>query len=135
MMTKEEALLQVSELGLKPGDTVYTILRHAAKSGMMRRISLVVIKDNKPRQIDHIAAALGVANFKTVTRYDSRGSGYKDREEGLVMSGCGMDMGFALVYELGRALHPDGFDTEHGRNGDTSGRDNDGGYAFNHKWL
>jgi hypothetical protein len=31
--------------------------------------------------------------------------------EGITVDGCGMDMGFALVYNLGRALYRDGFQT------------------------
>jgi hypothetical protein len=59
----------------------------------------------------------------------------RDRE-GLKVSGCGMDMGFAVVHELGRALFPEGFKVEGvGRNGDTSGWDRDGGYALKHRWI
>lgn len=52
--------------------------------------------------------------------------------------GCGMDMGFDLVYTLGRCLYPKGFKLpkgKRGRNGDKSGFDNDGGYALNQIWL
>lgn len=73
-----------------------------------------------------------------------------------------MDMGFAVVYDLGRVMFPDGFGvagkypngsdgrpttkemaakaveigaTFRGRNGDPSGWDNDGGYALKQRWL
>lgn len=39
-MTKDEARKRLKEV-LKPGDTVYTILRHVSRSGMTRHISLV----------------------------------------------------------------------------------------------
>ena len=108
---------------LKPGDKVYTILRHVSRSGMMRRISPVIIRHNEPLDISYQVARLGVWQ----RRYP---------HEGLIVSGCGMDMGFHVVYELSRILFPDGFKVEGvGRNGDTSGWDKDGGYALNQGWL
>lgn len=133
-MTKDEAMKLLHEL-LKPGDTVYTILRHVSASGMSRRISLIVLmpQDSKVsvRQIDDLCEAAGLAKHKTVTRYDSRGDSYKGREEGLVIGGCGMDMGFSLVYELGRIVWPNGTLESHGtRDGEA-----DGGYVLRHEWL
>lgn len=52
-----------------------------------------------------------------------------------------MDMGFELVYRLGRRLYPEGFKPRdagrsRGRNGESADDvDLDGGYAFNHEWL
>jgi hypothetical protein len=104
---------------LKPGDTVYCILRSVSRSGMQRQISLCVATDGM-RNIDSLAADL---------------MGYPV-DKGIKVTGCGMDMGFHLVYNLGRCLFPEGFPVEgRGRNGDTSGHDNDGGYALKHSWL
>lgn len=108
---------------VEPGDTVFTILRHVSRSGMGRVISCYVIRDGEPRWLDH---------------YISRAVGYTmDRQrEGLKVQGCGMDMGFEVVYNLGRTLWPEGFAVEgSGRNGDTSGWDKDGGYALKQRWL
>lgn len=112
--------------------------------------------DGEPRawRIGHLVAkALGMS--------------YDDKREGIKTSGCGMDMGFHLVYQLGRVLFPQGFGEEsrkldaqynvidrkraetpahaqemiaegwefHGRNGDPTGWDNDGGYALKHEWI
>ena len=108
---------------LRPGDKVYTIIRHVSRSGMSRRISTVIIKDNKPMDISP-----GVAR---VLEYP-----YYWDNQGIRVDGCGMDMGFAIVYNLGRALFPQGFKVEGvGRNGDTSGWDKDGGYALKQGWL
>ena len=108
---------------IKPGDTVYTILRHVSRSGMQRVISLVVMRDGQPWDISGWAArALG-------DRTDKNG-------EGIVVGGCGMDMGFHIVYNLSYVLFPDGFKVEGmGRNGDMSGWDKDGGYALKQRWL
>lgn len=123
----EEAKVELRKL-LSPGDTVYCILRHVSRSGMFRRISPVVILpgyDKKPVVRD-LSWLVGKA-INSPTYYD---------KEGVGMSGCGMDMGFHLVYCLGRALWPEGFKVKgRGRNGDTSGWDKDGGYALRKEWL
>lgn len=109
---------------LKPGDRVYTVLRHVSASGMSRRISLVVAttdQEGKPAvtSIDWLAARL------LSYRQHDRG--------GLIVGGCGMDMGFHVVYALGSALWPDGTPAPHGtRNGKP---DTAGGYALKHEWL
>ena len=66
-----------------------------------------------------------------------RADGYNiTRTGGLVVGGCGMDMGFHVVYSLGRVLWPKGFKVNGiGRNGDISGHDKDGGYRLVHQWL
>jgi hypothetical protein len=119
---KAEAVAELRKL-LKPGDTVYAVLRHVSASGMSRRIDFYTIADNR-----HVF----------LSGYIRRALGYKfaPKGDGLVVSGCGMDMGFAVVYELSRTLFPDGFKVEgRGRNGDTSGWDKDGGYAIKSSWL
>lgn len=119
-----EALERIREC-VKPGDTLYCVLRHVSKSGMSRVIDLKKIDGEQVLSLGwNVAKALGY-------KYD------RDRE-GVKVSGCGMDMGFALVYALGRTLWPQGFTLaphQHGRNGDTSGFDEDGGYALQHRWL
>jgi hypothetical protein len=111
---------------LKPGDTVYTVLRHVSKSGMSRRIDLYKITKDGPLFLTGYAARA----------IDSR---WDCEDGGIIVGGCGMDMGFHLVYTLGRVLFPKGFKVgrkgTHARNGDKSGHDNDGGYALNHCWL
>lgn len=105
---------------LKPGDTVYTRLGHCSRSGMMRVIDVLVIRDNEPRRITWLVC-------------QATGTTYNEKHEGARMDGCGMDMGFALVYELGRTLWPEGTPEPHGRR---NGRpDSDGGYALKHRWL
>ena len=117
-MKKEEAIKVLRE-ELKPGDTINTILRHVSRSGMSRSVSLL----KGDWDITYLAAL-------------SMGDKIDQKHGGIKIGGCGMDMGFALVYNLGYALFPDGFAVEGiGRNGDTSGWDNDGGYALKQRWL
>lgn len=137
---------------LSPGDTVYCILRHVSRSGMSRTISLYAKTDSGMQWLDGFAVKLNV------------GSGFDKKRGGLKVGGCGMDMGFALVYELNYRLFPDGFGCTGERcpSNDHSNGDRDytphkadrrkgmknaekparrehwhreGGYALTHKWL
>lgn len=92
---KKQSLDKLREW-LKPGDTVQCILRHKSRSGMSRSISLLAPVGGDILDLDYnVARALG----ESIDR--SHG--------GIRMGGCGMDMGFALVYNLSRVLFPDGF--------------------------
>jgi hypothetical protein len=134
---KADALKALRNL-LSPGDTVYTILRHVSSSGMTRYISTVIIGTNQPLDITyHVAKILDLKRSET--------------HEGAKVCGCGMDMGFHVVYELSRELFPNGFtcigkDPENHKwcpsndhaNGDTDYTPHhhyDGGYALNQRWL
>lgn len=105
---------------VKPGDTVHTILRHVSSSGMSRRISVIANTRQGPCDISgHVAELLDMRR--------------NDRDGALVVGGCGMDMGFHVVYNLGLSLWPKGTAEPHGtRNGQP---DNDGGYALKQRWL
>lgn len=103
---------------LSPGDTVYCVLRSVSRSGMSRVIDFYTIKDNEPRYITHLAAMA---------------CDYRLAMNGMKVSGCGMDMGFSVVYNLGHCLWPNGTDKPHGmRNGQP---DSDGGYALKSQWI
>lgn len=158
---KQEAIEHLREL-LKPGDTVYTIIRRVSASGMSRCISVMCMQDGQPQHITYWVSEACGYSLKNVNGHDA-----------LSVSGCGMDMGFAVVYDLSSVLFPDGFGvkcsicglrpssvesaeyardpvnaaaeamhgnddhvcTFYGRNGDPSGWDTDGGYALEQEWL
>lgn len=104
---------------VKPGTTVYTQLHSVSKSGMSRRISLKAVRDGQIADITYPAAIL-------------MGDKVSDKG-GIVVTGCGMDMGFALVYNLGHYLWSNGTPEPHSsRNG---APDNAGGYALRHSWI
>ena len=127
---------------IAPGDTVYTVLRHVSRSGMSRRISLFIGAGEAITNISwHAAHALGDSVKNR--------AGYV-QDVGIEIGGCGMDMGFDLVYNLGRVLFPGGFicpgkscrwndhsnppypereDTKH------EWHNGDGGYALHQQWL
>ena len=117
---------------LKPGDTVYTVLRHVSESGMSRSISPIIIQDGEPEDIGYLVS--------TVLGYK-----YNTKHGGLKMGGCGMDMGYSLVYNLSRELFQDNFTCIGERcpsnvhvNGDrdyTPHAHSDGGYALRQRWI
>ncbi|AFU86493.1 hypothetical protein D869_gp090 [Caulobacter phage CcrRogue] len=192
-----EALASLRKM-IKPGDTVYPVLRHVSTSGMLRVIDLIIPvtvtqtdtlpadargfkigvqayatppERNAPRAfstgtvtgfdadtvtIAYQATADGRGDAESVTwprgqvkfyRKSTRpgvrsigwlaakamGDTFDADRQGIKVGGCGMDMGFHLVYSLGRTLWPNGTKKPHGsRNGEP---DRDGGYALKHSWL
>jgi hypothetical protein len=127
---REEAAEDLRKM-LPPGSTIHTVLRHVSRSGMARRIDLYFLEAGMPHWLSYRAAKAIGARFK---------------DEAIHVTGCGMDMGFHLVYALSRVLYPDGHgcigegcpSNDHS-NGD---RDytpthwhKDGGYALRHRWI
>lgn len=103
---KKEAIEELKKI-IEKGDTVYTVLRHVSKSGMTRGIDCYVIKDNRPRWITaYVGKAIGCPQSENDWR----------KQRGLRIGGCGMDMGFHVVNNLGYAVYNDG-------------------YAFQHNWI
>jgi hypothetical protein len=104
---------------VKAGQTVYTDCHEVSRSGMSRRISVYIVVKG---EIVDITRRVSIIT----------GSGLSSRG-GLIVGGCGMDMGFHIVYTLGRCLWPKGTSKPHRtRNG---APDRDGGYALKHSWL
>lgn len=111
---------------LPKGATAYTILDHVSRSGMSRRIRVVVpLIDGTYRQSIH-------PQSRKMTDYVERQSiridfihpnhaiaevlGRRVKDDAIICHGAGMDMGFELVYALSLKLYGDG-------------------YALNHRWL
>lgn len=90
--------------------TVYTVLRSVSASGMTRHISLKVVdSDGDILDITYLAArALG-------DKLQER-NGFNT----LKVNGCGMDMGFHIVYSLSSVLY--------------AGQDR-AGYVLSHRWI
>ena len=121
---KAQALTGLKKI-IKPGTTIYTKLESVNSSGMSRRISLFVVLPKTKTAPASIANISHDAALVTGYRLSDKG--------GIIAQGCGMDMGFALVYALGKALWPKGTPKSHGmRNGKP---DKAGGYALKHEWL
>lgn len=110
---------------IKPGTTIYTKLESVSASGMSRRIRVYAVRPASKGQ---------PASIANITHAVANVTGDRISEDGeIVATGCGMDMGFAIVYAFGRGMWPKGTPKPHGtRNG---APDKDGGYALKHCWL
>lgn len=127
--TKEDQQHAIKSLKaiLKPGDSVYTILKHVSKSGMSRDIDVVIVDGEDIKNISYwVACALD----------------YKLNNRGIRVGGCGMDMGFHLIYTLSSTLFSEGFDCIGDKcpsndhvNREDNNHHRDGGYALIQKWI
>ena len=95
---KTEAL-QYLKSSVKEGDTIYFIIRQVSSSGMHRHIDFYKFTPNEKGGMEkcwlsyHMALALGYP--------------FKRKTEAIGVSGCGMDMGFSVICNLGYALFGD----------------------------
>ena len=98
---------------------VLTVLRHVSKSGMIREISVVIPMINHGRTQNYDGSILPhaipdhVSQFYhpsyTIAGILGRGYSEKNGHNAVICHGCGMDMGFDLVYNLSSALYGDGY--------------------------
>jgi hypothetical protein len=114
MATKAEKAAQKAEQcealrGMLPrGSEVVTVLCAVSASGMTRRVKILVINGGEIECISkRVAWALGY-------RHD-------ERHGAVIVSGCGMDMGYHIVHNLARALYPE-----------VGARS---GYELRHRWV
>lgn len=127
---KEIASTVISEA--KKGNVIYTILRSVSRSGMSRKLDVVLFVNNEPLYLNGLIEALGLYKRCSQTRH-------------LKVSGCGSDMGFEVVYNLSRVLfrefkcfgsncpsndHRNNTDIEY-----TFKLHSDGGYSLKQRWL
>ena len=128
---QQKACLTLREM-IKPGDTVYTKLNHVSKSGMLRVIECMIFRDNAPVNITHLVSDL--LDYKM-----------HNKHYGLKVGGCGMDMGFSVVYNLSSALYRSGYEclkpgrcpSNHhvnSRRGEFEPIHHDG-YAISQRWI
>lgn len=161
-----EAAKELRKL-VKPGDRIYTVLRHRASSGMFRVIDLVIpvreyrdiyppkANPSYPGESDYSAKPKRVfvgIRLRSIgyTAAKAMGDKWDSDRGGIAAGGCGMDMGFHLVYNLGRSLYPGGVNcagrercqsNDHVNPGpdranyDRRHKHRDSGYAFKHEWL
>lgn len=83
------------------GSRVFTVLRSVSRSGMRREIGLIVWPTGSDRPIHPNFHAARVLKLRVGSR------------DGIVVHGCGMDMGFDLVYHLGCALYDEPYSLHH----------------------
>lgn len=102
---------------INPGDTVYTIIRSVSSSGLSRTMSVYIAKDSRLVNITYY-----VAHALDYSLRDVNGSRV------MRVGGAGMDMGFHVVYSLGRTLWPRIV-------GDSTTPQEDPGYSLSHEWA
>ncbi len=85
---------------VKPGDTLYTILRHVSSSGMYRVIDVYKMESVKGEVVKHWLS------YHIARVLDYR---FSEKHEAVGVGGCGMDMGFSVVYNVSRALYAQGY--------------------------
>lgn len=90
---RNEAIKRLREV-MKNGDTVYTNLNSVGKSGMVRHIEVLTIKNNRPANWTHLVAIA----------LDMKYQRERNNRLGLRVGGCGMDMGFHVVNHLSNVL-------------------------------
>lgn len=79
------------------GSTAYTLVTKVAPSGMSRHI--MVTGSSKRGEVENVSWY--IAKLLDWT--------YKDNTRSVFVGGCGMDMGFHLVYTLSSELYDDGY--------------------------
>jgi hypothetical protein len=87
--------------------TAYTILKSVSASGMSRTMKVVTSHEGQVIDLTWYVAKIGICTLNE-----------KNGQRVLPVGGCGMDMGFHLVYSLGVALY--GLE---------------GGYKISQEWL
>lgn len=95
----QDAKATVAEL-IRPGATVYTLIRHVSSSGMSRVIDVFAIQDAKDGSGPYLRRFSWSAAIALGWSYDRK-------HEGVKVSGCGMDMAFHLVSSLCYAVGVD----------------------------
>jgi len=90
---QQEAIQELTNiLGSIPTDTIYTVIRHVSSSGMQREISIRMIDAGRIISLDWLV---------------SNATGRKiGKHGGLIVKGCGMDMGFHLVDGINHSFSP-----------------------------
>ena len=100
--TEKKEAIEYIKKHIKKGDTLYTKIVKVSPSGMSRQITILDIKDDTPSYWSY---------------YVSKILGYKLKDNGAIfVKGCGMDMGFHVVYSLSQTLF-------------------NGGYAIKQRWI
>lgn len=102
---KQKEIIKELKKAFPKGSTAYTKLIHCSQSGMTRIIGVIGIKKNEPNYYSYKVGEL--LDYKHADKFG---------EYGVKVGGCGMDMGFHLIYQLSSILYKDG-------------------YAINQRWI
>lgn len=118
---KETALSDLKDLLNRSNRKVFCIVKNVSSSGMSRDIDFYTFTHEQGEIKKHWLSyrIAGLLDYP-----------FNDKKECVKVSGCGMDMCFSVVYNLGSVLYPKGDGkTITGRNGDKK-PETDGGYLL-----
>lgn len=107
---KEEArayLLSILDKQEKP--TLYTSLKHVSASGMSRDMKVLAVVDGQILDVTWYVGKLDVGSIKE-----------RNGQRVIRVGGCGMDMGFHVVYTVSAILY---------------GYEERGAYTVRHEWI
>lgn len=108
-LDREYCTEKLLEHYLTEGSKVYTILRRVSASGMTRHLSVIMAQEGEVLDITYYVAGVLDESLHEVNGHRT-----------IKQNGCGMDMGFNLIYNLSSVLF--------------KGQDR-AGYVLNHAWL
>jgi hypothetical protein len=113
---RDEAIARL-KTWLKPGDTIFTCIRSVSRSGMYRTMAVYHFATTMQdvcwgSSSDRKHKCRREVQVECLTYNVALACGYRfDRQrEALGVGGCGMDMGFAVVYDLSMKLFGNGYD-------------------------
>lgn len=103
---RDQARAELRAIFDTPGvaPAVYVVQRHVSASGMQRQLDLYVIV---PGWRTHDGTEYPDLRRITWQAAKATGYGYSRRYDALTVNGCGMDMHFAVVYDLSATLYPE----------------------------
>lgn len=119
---RQEAIARLRALA-PAKSTIYVVVKHVSRSGMQRHIAAFIQTPTGLRNISGDVAE--IVGWKWLD------------DDSVAVSGCGMDMGFHLVYTLASyvwrntpeaAAYADEMKDSKWRSGDAS-------YLYSHRWL
>lgn len=100
-------LLSILERQEKP--TLYTSLKHVSSSGMSRDMKVLTALDGQILDVTWYVGRLGIGTIKE-----------RNGQRVIRVGGCGMDMGFHVVYSISSDLYR---------------HQDDSGYVIRHEWI
>jgi hypothetical protein len=84
-----DAIATLKNCGIADGTTIYVCLKSVSKTGMSRRVTVYAVDDGRIVPLTyHVSKALSLPH----------------NDNGVLVKGCGMDIGFWLVRRLSTAL-------------------------------
>jgi hypothetical protein len=99
----------LSILGKQEKPILYTSLKHVSSSGMSRDMKVLVALDGQILDVTYYVGKLDIGTLKE-----------RNGQRVIRVGGCGMDMGFHVVYSVSAVLY---------------GLQERGAYTIRHEWI